>query len=150
MAMNQQERSARTAAKRAAAGEVELRHKVRAGIRAMLADLMRWHGIEEVSEAVQLLALNTRHLELLPPEPGTELLRHYARPGLMLKLSALASDAEVSLVVESLIARAHAAGPDGSARLLEAPRHEVRVSENVARTLYAIGAKEAHRLDATE
>ena len=100
---------------------------------------------------MQLLALNTRHLELLPPERGTELLRHYARPGLMLKLGALAGDgADLALVVESLIARAHAAGPDGSARLLEAPRHEVRVSENVARTLYAIGAKEAHRLDATE
>lgn len=39
-AMDQKARDAKTAAKRAAAGEVELRHRVRPGIRAMLADLM--------------------------------------------------------------------------------------------------------------
>lgn len=57
-AMDQKERSAKTAAKRAALGEVELRHRVRPGIRAMLADMMRWHDIEEISEAVQLLIMN--------------------------------------------------------------------------------------------
>lgn len=62
MAMTQQERSAKTAAKRAAAGEVELRHRVRPGIRAMLAELMGWHGVEEISEAMQLLIPNAHSL----------------------------------------------------------------------------------------
>lgn len=58
MAMDQKERNQRTAAKRAAAGEIELRHRVRTGIRAMLSDLMQWHDIEEIGEAVQLLIMN--------------------------------------------------------------------------------------------
>lgn len=57
-ALSQKERSARTAEKRAAAGEVELRHRVRPGIHAMLDDLMHWHGIEEKAEAIQLLIMN--------------------------------------------------------------------------------------------
>lgn len=56
--LTQKDRDARTAAKRAAAGEVELRHRVRPGIRDKLAELMRWHGIEEQAEAIQLLILN--------------------------------------------------------------------------------------------
>lgn len=57
-AASQKERDAKTAAKRAAAGEVELRHRVRPGIRAMLADLMAWRGIKEQAEAIQLLIMN--------------------------------------------------------------------------------------------
>lgn len=53
-----QQRSARTAAKRQALDERELRHRVRPGIRNMLADLMQWHGIEEQAEAIQLLIMN--------------------------------------------------------------------------------------------
>lgn len=82
------ERSAKAAAKRARLGEEELRHRVRPGIKAKLADLMQWHGIEEQAEAVQLLILN-----------------------------------------------AHAAGSAGSAPLLSVPRHEITISENVARKL---------------
>lgn len=150
-AMTQKERSAKSAAKRAAAGEVELRHRVRPGIRSMLADLMEWHDIEEQSEAVQLLALNAHRFELLPPAPGVEPLRHYARPGLMLKLSALAGDsANIALVVESLIAAAHASGPEGSARLLAVPRHEYEMPQNVARALRRAGKAEAARLDQAE
>ena len=85
-AMTQQQRDAKAAAKREAVGEEELRHRVRPGIRQKLADLMEWHDIEEISEAVQLLILN-----------------------------------------------AHAAGPDGSAPMLATPRHEIEISENVAR-----------------
>lgn len=148
MALTQKDRDAKTAAKRASAGEVELRHKVRSGIREMLAELMDWHGIEEISEALQLLVLNADHVVLLPPAPGIEPLRHYARPGLMLKLSALAGDgADIGLAVESLIAAAHAAGPEGSARLLAVPRHRFEISENVARALRKAGAAEAERLD---
>ena len=58
MAMTQKERSAKSAAKRAAAGERELRIRSRPGPIAKLSDLMAWHGIEETSEAVQLLILN--------------------------------------------------------------------------------------------
>lgn len=57
-AIPQKERSAKTAAKRKAAGEEELRHRVRPGIKAKLANLMQWHGIEEQTEAIQLLILN--------------------------------------------------------------------------------------------
>jgi hypothetical protein len=88
MAMSQQERDAKAAAKREAVGEEELRHRVRPGIRQKLADLMEWHEIEEIGEAVQLLILN-----------------------------------------------AHAAGPEGSAPMLATPRHEIEISENVARNL---------------
>ena len=102
-AMTQKERSAKSAAKRAAAGERELRIRSRPGPIAKLSDLMVWHGIEEISEAVQLLILN-----------------------------------------------AHALGPEGSAHLLAVPRHEIEISENVARALRRAGAAEAARLDRCE
>ena len=70
-AMTQKDRDAKTAAKRADAGEVELRHRVRPGIRAKLADLMAWHGVEEISEAVQLLIVNAH---ALGPEGSAHLL----------------------------------------------------------------------------
>lgn len=151
-AMDQKERSAKTAAKRAALGEVELRHRVRPGIRAMLADMMRWHDIEEISEAVQLLALNADGVDLLPPAPGTEPLRHYARPGLLAKLTQLAGGDQdaIGLAVESLIASAHATGPEGSAPMLAVPRHEITISESVAHALFMAGAREAGRLDRAE
>lgn len=57
-AMTQQERSAKSAAKREAMDEKELRHRVRPGIRQKLSDLMAWHGIEEQAEAIQNLILN--------------------------------------------------------------------------------------------
>lgn len=57
-AMSQKERSARSAAKRAALGEIELRHRVRQGIRDKLDEIMRWHGIDEQAEAIQLLIMN--------------------------------------------------------------------------------------------
>jgi len=146
------ERSAKTATKRAAVGEIELRHRVRLGIRAMLADLMAWHGIEEQAEAIQLLALNADSVQLLPPAAGAELLRHRARPGLIAKLESLAGrDPQlIGLVVESLIAAAHAAGQEGSTFMLAIPRHEIRISENVAHALYLAGAAEASRLDRAE
>lgn len=151
-AASQRERSAKSAAKRAAAGEIELRHRVRPGIKAMLADLMAWHGIEEISEAIQLLILNATGVQLLPA--ATELdplpLRHRARPGLIAKIKDLASKVPAALIIESLITAAHAAGPQGSAPMLAIPRHEFTPSENVARRLYRDGAAEAARLDRAE
>lgn len=43
-----------------------MRHTVPHGTQQMLDELMRWHEIDEVSEAVQLLVLNG-HAEDLPP-----------------------------------------------------------------------------------
>ncbi|WP_405120782.1 hypothetical protein [Pseudomonas leptonychotis] len=62
MAKGTQERSAKSAIKAAAAREEELRHKVRPGTRAMLADLMRWHGITVISEAIQSMIINLHAL----------------------------------------------------------------------------------------
>lgn len=151
-ALSQKERSARTAAKRAARGEIELRHRVRPGIRTKLADLMAWHGIEEISEAIQLLILNATGVQLLPA--ATELdplpLRHRARPGLIAKIKDLDDKVPSALIIESLITAAHAAGPTGSAPMLAIPRHEFTPSENVARQLYQAGASEAAKLDQAE
>lgn len=75
-ALTQQERTARTAAKRAAVGEIELRHRVRPGIRAKLADLMAWHGIEEQAEAIQLLIINAHAAGPDGSEPMLAAPRH--------------------------------------------------------------------------
>ncbi|WP_430293021.1 hypothetical protein [Pseudomonas sp. B1-22] len=80
MAKSQKERSKATAEKRQRLQEVELRHRVRPGTRAMLDNLMRWHGIEEISEAVQLLIMNAHDLG---PEGSAALLavpRHEFQP----------------------------------------------------------------------
>jgi len=71
MAKSQQERSAAAAAKRQRLDEVELRHRLRRGTRTMLENLMRWHGIEEQAEAVQLLIM---HAHDLGPEGSAPLL----------------------------------------------------------------------------
>lgn len=62
MAKTTQQRSADSAAKALAANEQELRHSVRPGIRAKLSELMAWHEIDQISEAVQLLILNAHAL----------------------------------------------------------------------------------------
>lgn len=120
----------KTAAKRAAVGEVELRRRVRPGIRAMLADLMAWHDIEEQAEAIQLLALNADSVQLLPPAADVELLRNRARRSLIAKLESLAGgDPQlIGLAVESLIVTAHAAGPDGYCIMILIPHHEITIS----------------------
>lgn len=72
MAKNTQERSKKSADKAEAAGEEELRHKVRPGTRAMLADLMRWHGFTVISEAIQNMIIN---LHALGPEGSVHALK---------------------------------------------------------------------------
>ncbi|OLU31502.1 hypothetical protein BVH03_08495 [Pseudomonas sp. PA15(2017)] len=89
MPQSQQERDAKAEAKRKKWDEKELRHRVRAGLNAKLAELMAWHGITEQAEAVQLLILN-----------------------------------------------AHALGPEASATAIALPRHEVHITENVARNFH--------------
>ena len=73
MAATQKERSAKSAKKRIAVGEEELRLRVRPGTRQALAELMEWSGITEQGEAMTLMihhlhALgSTRSLALLEP-----------------------------------------------------------------------------------
>ncbi|KAB0549771.1 hypothetical protein F7R01_00675 [Pseudomonas argentinensis] len=98
MPQSQQERDAKAEAKRKALGEEELRHRVRPGTKAKLAELMAWHGITEQAEAVQLLILN-----------------------------------------------AHALGPEASATALALPRHEIQLSENVARRFIEESERELRR-----
>lgn len=101
MAANDQQRSAKRNASRAAKGAEELRLLTMAGTRGALADLMAWHGIEQQGEAMTLLIHNL-----------------------------------------------HALGPDGSAHAFTVPRHEIKISENVARALMAQGERHAARMDA--
>ena len=88
MAAQQKERSAKSAARRKARGEEEIRLHCMAGTRQALAELMAWSGIEEQGEAITLMI---HHL--------------------------------------------HALGPQKCLPLLDPPRHEITISENVSRKL---------------
>ena len=89
MAKTVQERSAKTARKRVALAEEELRLRVRPGTRQALADLMEWSGITEQGEAMTLMI---HHL--------------------------------------------HALGSAKCQPLLNPPRHEIEISQNVAREFH--------------
>lgn len=71
MAMDQKQRSEKTALKRASAQEEELRLRVRPGTRQALAELMQWAGIEEQGEALTMMI---HHLHALGPERSLPLL----------------------------------------------------------------------------
>lgn len=71
MAMEQAERSAKTARKRKAGDETELRMWAKPATRTVLAELMEWHGITEQAEAITL-ALH--HLHSLGPEGSRRFL----------------------------------------------------------------------------
>lgn len=86
MAKTQQQRSAASDAKAKAAGQEELRHYVRPGTRAMLAELMAWNGVTVISEAVQYLIMNAHALgpdgsaaALAPPRHDFALPENVAR-----------------------------------------------------------------------
>jgi len=85
MAMTPDQRNKKATAKRKTVGEVELRHRVRPGIRAMLLQLMEW----------------------------TE-------------------DTEKASVMAGCLMHVHSLGPEGAKKALH-PRHEIKLSENVAR-----------------
>ena len=70
-AVTQKERSAKTARKRVALAEEELRLRVRPGTRQALADLIEWHGIEEQGEAMTLMI---HHLHGLGPAGSAQFL----------------------------------------------------------------------------
>ena len=71
MAATQKERSAKSAKKRIAVGEEELRLRVRPGTRQALAELMEWSGITEQGEAMTLMI---HHLHGLGPGGALPLL----------------------------------------------------------------------------
>ena len=62
MAQTQKDRDDATTKRRNAAGEVELRHRVRPGILAILAELMEWGEYTERTECLQTLLLNVHAL----------------------------------------------------------------------------------------
>ena len=72
MAATQQQRSAKSAAKRKELGEEELRHRVRAGEKQMLADLMAW---TEDTEQASVMAGSLRYVHSLGPAGAREALR---------------------------------------------------------------------------
>lgn len=71
MAAEQNDRSAKTAARRKARGEEEIRLHCMAGTRQALAELMAWGGIEEQGEAITLMI---HHLHALGPGGALPLL----------------------------------------------------------------------------
>ncbi|MBK3446165.1 MULTISPECIES: hypothetical protein [Pseudomonas] len=157
MAVTQEERTAKLAEKRQELGEQELRHTVPYGTRQMLDELMLWHEVEEVSEAVQLLVLNGR-AEDLPPAPPkvkgpSDIIRHYFRRGMRDRLSALTAElgeTKDRTTIWRLIAHAHSLGVEKSAAYFEIKRHVLDVSENVARKLLQAGFAESLQMNAEE
>ncbi len=157
MAVTQEERTAKLAEKRQELGEQELRHTVPYGAREMLDELMRWHEIEEVSEAVQLLVLNGR-AEDLPPAPPkvkgpSDIIRHYFRQGMRDRLTALTAElgeTKDRATIWRLIAHAHSLGDDKSASMLEIKRHGIDIPQNVARKLRQAGFAESLQMNAEE
>lgn len=153
----QKERTARLAEKRQELGEQEMRHTVQCGARAMLSELMNWHRLKEISEAVQLLVLNADPKGLPPAPPKvngpSEIIRHYFREGMRDRLDSLTAElgeAKHSRTIQRLIAHAHSLGPIKSAPLLEIKRHKIDISENVARKLRQAGFAESLQMDAEE
>lgn len=150
MVAEQKDRTAKLAEKRRELGEQELRHTVQYGTRQMLDELMCWHEVEEVSEAVQLLVLNGR-AENLPPAPPkvkgpSDIIRHYFRQGMRDRLEALTaelSEKKDRATIWRLIAHAHSLGAEKSAACFEIKRHVLGVSENVARKLRQAGFAES-------
>ncbi|MGY2317333.1 hypothetical protein ACW9I6_21880 [Pseudomonas sp. SDO5522_S412] len=72
MAMDQKTRSAKSAAKRKELGEEELRHRVRAGDKQMLAELMAW---TEDTEQASVIAGCLRYVHSLGSACAREALR---------------------------------------------------------------------------
>jgi hypothetical protein len=157
MAVTQEGRTAKLAEKRQELGEQELRHTVPYGTRQMLDELMRWHEVEEVSEAMQLLVMNAR-VEDLPPAPPkvkgpSDIIRHYFRQGMRDRLTALTDDLDETkdrATIWRVIAYAHSLGAEKSAPLFEIKRHGFTISENVARKLRQAGFAESLQMNADD
>lgn len=157
MAVTQEERTAKLAEKRQELGEKELRHTVPSVGRQMLEELMLWHEVEEVSEAVQLLVLNAKAEDLSPapqkPKAPSAIIRHYFRQGMRDRLAALTAElgeTKDRVTIWRLIAHAHSLGAEKSSTLFEIKRHGLTVSENVARKLRQAGFAESLKMNADD
>lgn len=80
MAMDSKERSVKTALKRKAVGEEELRLRVRPGTKQALAELMAWAEIEEQGEALTVMIHRLHELGPDRALPLLEVPRHEYRP----------------------------------------------------------------------
>lgn len=80
MAKTVQERSTKTARKRVALAEEELRLRVRSGTRQALADLMEWSGITEQGEAMTLMIHHLHALGSAKCQPLLNPPRHNYEP----------------------------------------------------------------------
>lgn len=154
MAADQKERTAKLAEKRQELGEQELRHTVPYGTRQMLDELMLWHEIEEVSEAVQLLVMNGRAKDLPPAPPKfkgpSDIIRHYFRQGMRDRLAALTAElggTKDRATIWRLITHAHSLGPKKSAALFKIKRHSHEITENMARKLRHAGYAESRHMN---
>ena len=85
-------------------------------------------------------------------EHGEEELRHRVRQGekqMLADLMAWTEDTEQASVMAGCLRYVHSLGPVGATEALRS-RHKIEVKENVAAELYAIGQRQASRLDAEE
>ncbi|GLX92047.1 hypothetical protein Pfra02_46150 [Pseudomonas fragi] len=157
MAAEQKDRTAKLAEKRQELGEQELRHTVPYGSRRMLDELMLWHEIEEVSEAVQLLVMNAKPEDLPPAPPKTkgpsDIIRHYFRQGMRDQLAALTAElgeTKDRATIWRLIAHAHSLGAEKSAPLFKIKRHGYEITETVAHKLRQAGFAESLQMNAED
>ena len=157
MAAQQNERTAKLAEKRQELGEQELRHTVPHGTRQILDELMLWHKVEEVSEAVQLLVLNGRAEDLPPAAPkikgSSDIIRHYFRQGMrdrLAELTAELGETKDRATIWRLIAHTHSLGPKKSAAFFKIERHGYEITENVARKLRQAGFVESLQMSAVD
>lgn len=105
MAKTQKDRDEATTKRRQAAGEVELRHRVRPGILTILAELMDWGEHTERTECLQTLLLNVHALGRPAPAAAPR-NPHLAQCG-----------------APALPARRRTSRPTGSARAVTHPNH---------------------------
>lgn len=157
MAVTQEERTARLAEKRQELGEQAMRHTTPCGTRQMLDDLMLWHEIKEVGEAVQLLVRNAKAEDLPPAEPKvkgpSDIIRHYFRKGMRDRLTALTTElgeTKDRTTIWRLIAYAHSLGAENSAPLFEIKPHVYEITESVARKLRQAGFAESLQMNAKD
>lgn len=164
--MTPQERSAKSAQKRKALNEVEYRLSVSKGVKGLLVDLMRHAGIKEQGEA---LTLPVHHLHALGQKAAAkamgrqiligndgakrEEIRFRARPGTQKVIADLMAWGDLETpgdLFEVVILRMIELGHAGANPLLTPPRHEIIVSEKVARILQRKGRREALEIEREE
>lgn len=163
--MTQQERSAKSAEKRKALNEEELRLRVRPGTKQALSELMEWAGIEEQAEAITLAihhlhgkgrhgALQTLEYQVSIGETDRpEEIRMRARPGTMQAMAELMEWSGISdrgEFVEALINRLHSLGGVESIPLLSPPRHEIQITDKVAARIRKLGRAESLQIGLDE